>query len=217
MGHMDRASCANRGGRGVIPLVLLTLLGLAPLAEAQSLFTERGFSLTRESFSPLPYEHVDPLTGNLLLTFTDLVLPSPAGFDLAIQRSYNSKIYQGYPNGTNLVSEDSWAGVGWSLHFGRLWGHDTQSPWFEAPDGSRRQFFPVVNSTSRFMSRDFWVYVYVFGQDPKLELPDGRVHTFGVVGALPGGNAHLLTRTADPFGNRVDVLYPSPFGRPFSP
>jgi hypothetical protein len=39
-------------------------------------------------------EHIDPMTGNLPLTFTDLVLPGNAGFDLKIQRIYNSKITQ---------------------------------------------------------------------------------------------------------------------------
>jgi hypothetical protein len=47
-----------------------------------SVFDATEFNRNRETFSVLPYEHVDPLTGNLLLTFTDLVLPGNAGFDL---------------------------------------------------------------------------------------------------------------------------------------
>ncbi len=201
--------------RLVVPSVLLAgLIHQAPSkADAQSLFTERGFSLTRNSFSPLPFEHIDPLTGNLLLTFTDLVLPGPAGFDLIVQRSYNSKIYQSYPNGLSLVSEDSWAGVGWSLHFGRLWGDLTQTPSFESPDGARHQFFPKltepVGAATKFVSRDFWEYDSATG---RVKLPNGRIHTLGVVAALSAGRALLVTRTEDPFGNRIDIAYPAPVG-----
>jgi uncharacterized protein DUF6531 len=59
-------------------------------------FDARGFARNRDYFSQLPYEHIDPLTGNLLLTFTDLVLPGNAGLDLRIQRTYNSKIYRDF-------------------------------------------------------------------------------------------------------------------------
>jgi hypothetical protein len=60
------------------------------------IFDARGFDANRAAFSPLPFEHIDPLTGNLLLTFTDLVLPGSAGFDLRIQRTYNSKFFRDY-------------------------------------------------------------------------------------------------------------------------
>ena len=50
-------------------------------------FDARGFSEHREAGSLLPFEHIDPFTGNLLLTFTDLRLPGNAGFDLVIQRT----------------------------------------------------------------------------------------------------------------------------------
>ena len=53
----------------------------------------KGFGPNRELVSQLPFEHVDPMTGNLLLTFTDLELPGNGGFDLRIQRTYNSKVY----------------------------------------------------------------------------------------------------------------------------
>src|SRR5262249_20738315 len=48
----------------------------------------------RDYFSQLPFEHIDTLAGGLTLTFTDLVLPGNAGFDLKFQRSYNSKNHQ---------------------------------------------------------------------------------------------------------------------------
>jgi hypothetical protein len=36
-------------------------------------FDARGFASVRPSETQFAFEHVDPLTGNLLLTFTDLV------------------------------------------------------------------------------------------------------------------------------------------------
>jgi hypothetical protein len=47
------------------------------------------------------------------------VLPGNAGLDLRVQRVYSSAIYPGYQNDDLTIEEDSWAGIGWKLHFGR--------------------------------------------------------------------------------------------------
>ena len=78
--------------RRLLAWAALAIPLLGATASDGAVFDERGFKPNREYFSQLPYEHIDPLTGNLLLTFTDLVLPGNAGFDLRIQRTYNSKI-----------------------------------------------------------------------------------------------------------------------------
>src|SRR5687767_666419 len=105
-------------------LTVIAVLGMAALAgpagAADPIFDARGFSPVRDYFNQLPYEHIDPMTGNVLLTATDLVLPGNAGFDLRIQRTYNSKIYRDYQTLGGTLDEDSWAGVGWTLHFGRV-------------------------------------------------------------------------------------------------
>lgn len=41
--------------------------------------------------SVLPWEQIDAYSGNLLLSFTDLVLPGNAGLDVVLTRTYNSK------------------------------------------------------------------------------------------------------------------------------
>ena len=114
------------------------LLSAARFAQAQTVFGDKGFQTTREYFTQLPYEHIDPMTGNLLLTFTDLVLPGNAGFDLKVQRTYNSKIFKDYNTQGGLLGEDSWAGIGWSMHFGRVLhglSNDGEDPIIEMPDG----------------------------------------------------------------------------------
>ncbi len=74
--------------------MLVASLASASWTDTDPVFDARGFNKNREFFSQLPFEHIDPMTGNLLLTFTDVVLPGNAGFQLRIQRSYNSKIYR---------------------------------------------------------------------------------------------------------------------------
>ncbi len=50
-----------------------------------------GFQQNRDYFSEMPFENIDTLSGSLVLTFTDLVLPGNAGRELRFQRTYNSK------------------------------------------------------------------------------------------------------------------------------
>jgi RHS repeat-associated protein len=51
----------------------------------------KGLHAERNYFSPESFEHFDTLSGNLVLTFTDLVLPGNAGRTLRIQRTYNNQ------------------------------------------------------------------------------------------------------------------------------
>src|SRR5512138_1452267 len=74
----------------VISMVLV--IG-TPDARSQSdpVFDAKGFQQDRDYFSRAPFEHIDMLSGGLVLTFTDLTLPGNAGFNLTFQRTYNSK------------------------------------------------------------------------------------------------------------------------------
>src|SRR5262245_37327313 len=180
--------------------------------KAKEIYNNRGFNAYRETVSELPFEHIDPMSGNLLLTFTDLVLPGNAGFDLRIQRTYNSKIYSDKPNQPYI--EDSWAGIGWSLHFGRVLDPDSAAPGpvVEMPDGSRHQLYlHKTNETSRFRSKDFWTFDRYpsGGGAPILRLPSGITYTFGHRGVVAGiANQPLfVTKIEDPFNNQIIVNY----------
>src|SRR5258706_15310328 len=72
---------------------LLLTVWCVRVANAQNdpIFDAKGFQQNRDYFSQEPFEHIDTMTGGLVLTFTDLVLPGNAGRDLRIQRTYNSK------------------------------------------------------------------------------------------------------------------------------
>ena len=81
-------------------IVCLLVIGTAVLpwqgtradeTASDPVFDAKGFQQARDYFSPLPFENVDTTSGNLVLTFTDFILPGNAGFDLRLTRTYNSK------------------------------------------------------------------------------------------------------------------------------
>jgi hypothetical protein len=120
-----------------LPVALVVALLSAPAqADGLAFFNARGIDPTRGSVSELPFEHIDPLTGNLVLNFTDLTLPGDGGFDLRIQRTYSSKIYRDL--GQGIKGEESWAGFGWILHMGRVFDPLGTSPVVEMPDGTQQ-------------------------------------------------------------------------------
>src|SRR5262245_35685285 len=180
--------------------------------KAKEIYNNRGFNAYRETASELPFEHIDPMSGNLLLTFTDLVLPGNAGFDLRIQRTYNSKIYSDNPN--QLYIADSWAGLGWSLHFGRILDPESPAPGpdVERSDGSRHQLYlHNPQDPSRLRSKDFWTYERhrPGGAPPILRLPSGVTYTFGRSGVVAGMTTQALfvTKIEDAFNNQIIVNY----------
>jgi hypothetical protein len=83
----------------VLVLTSAALLTSALSASAQALnptlatdvVASKGIQPNRSYFSPEPWEHFDPLSGNIVLTFTDLVLPGNAGRPLPFQRTFNNQ------------------------------------------------------------------------------------------------------------------------------
>jgi hypothetical protein len=191
-----------------VPTALLFLAVGA--ASAQSTFdpleefNANGFEQNRDYFSASPNEHIDPMTGNAILTFTDLVLPGNAGLDVRVQRVYNSKIYRNFNSQGDLLDEDSWAGVGWTMHMGRILDPEG-TPVVELSEGSRQMTFQHIDSSGRFITKNYWVYDRNLSV-PKLMLTNGIVYEFG---AHING-ARYVTRISDPFGNEIDVTYGNP-------
>ena len=195
----------SRRMQAVVILVAIGLF-LGRAVAADEVFDARGFNPHRDTFSQLPFEHIDPVTGNLLLTFTDLALPGNAGFDLKIQRTYNSKIYRNYQTQGETLDEDSWAGVGWTLHFGRIANPEAAVPGpFEMPDGSQHKLFNHVDGSGRFITRDFWVYQK--GTTPVLRHTNGLVYELTRSVTLGSTTYRYVTAIRDPYGNRIDITY----------
>jgi hypothetical protein len=164
-------------------------------------------------------DHVDPLSGNLLLAHTDLALPGNAGLDLRVTRYYNSNVHRRFAEGVYTYEEPSWVGVGWRLHFGRVLNPDSDvvgARQIEMPDGSRHPVYQVAPGDPWWRSADFFLY------NPSshvLKLPNGLVYTFGHVSAASDGgelgSMRYVTEIRDPFDNTLTFSYfaaPGPTG-----
>src|SRR6185436_14824463 len=75
-----------------VAVCLTGLFVLAPsVAFATDPYDQSGAPYGRGFFAPLPFERIDTVTGNVFLSFTDLVLPGNAGLNLSVVRTYNSR------------------------------------------------------------------------------------------------------------------------------
>ncbi|MCM2356858.1 MAG: choice-of-anchor D domain-containing protein [Geobacteraceae bacterium] len=160
------------------------------------------------------YENVDPFSGILTLAHTDLHLPGNGGLDVNLIRTYNSMIWgrrdTSFP-GLVAKNERSPLGIGWTMHMGIVhnpagqgsgyWqSFQPDNPIVEMPDGSKHVFYNDKNDTSRFISKEFWVYKYISAGVYELTLTDGTVYTFEYF----TGNAGY--RITDDFGAVIDKI-----------
>jgi hypothetical protein len=134
-------------------------------------------------------EHIDPFSGILTLSHTDVHLPGNGGLDLNLMRTYNSMIW-GRRDGTSFPglvaqNERSPLGNGWSMHMGIVrnpagTGSSNMflpdNPVVEMPDGSSHTLYRDKN-TGNFISKEFWVYKAT-DSGWQLTLTDGTVYTF---------------------------------------
>jgi YD repeat-containing protein len=72
-------------------IALLLAATVIPAWGQGELSNATGVQAGRDYFSGAPHERIDPLSGSLILQFTDLVLPGNGGWDLRFQRTYNLK------------------------------------------------------------------------------------------------------------------------------
>jgi YD repeat-containing protein len=204
-----------RFARVVAGVVVGALAACVPAA-AQTPFTHQGADAKHAPYG-LTSGQVDPASGNLTVVVTDLVLPGNAGFNLAIQRVYNSSVFPDYNEGQSTVlEEDSWAGIGWKLHFGRVIkpdstvGGETQ---IEMGDGSRQAVYSTTAHPEGWMTSGFGLYDK---STHTLKLPNGVVYTFGHPIFLNArlGTVRYVTEIRDAFNNRVTFSYFDAAGPP---
>jgi YD repeat-containing protein len=178
-------------------------------AFGQTPFTHQGVD-ARHSPYGLTSGQVDPASGNLTVIATDLMLPGNAGFNLAVQRVYNSSVFPDYNDGASTaLEEDSWAGIGWKLHFGRVIkpdstvGGETQ---IEMGDGSRQAVYSTTAHPEGWITSGFGLYDKT---THTLKLPNGVVYTFGHSVFLNArlGTVRYATEIRDAFNNRVTFSY----------
>jgi YD repeat-containing protein len=192
-----------------LPLAVALILSTVSLASAQHPIHKQGLAGGQVMDGGLPFEQVDPLSGNLVVSATDLVLPGNAGFDLRVRRFYNSAIYPGYPTGNLDIPEVSWAGLGWRLHFGRVINpssSESGETHVELGDGSVHPLYTTGAFGEGWISRGMALYNR---GTHTLKLPNGIRYIFGREVHLNDeiGWVRYVTEIRDRYNNWITFDY----------
>jgi YD repeat-containing protein len=203
-------------------------------AEAQSIdpmvskdaVMRKGFHSDRGYFSPLPFEHFDPVNGNLVLSFVDLELPGPAGRTLRFTRTYNAQTRE--PNQTSH----------WTFGLEGLVMRVKDKPLVTPPYAYNGTIGPMLQDTPLLYTSDGGIHPTVYLQTPvpsspttlhhvtsaefvrynratgTMQYPDGLVAHFrsgfdSETGAVVGDGRVDLLR--DQYGNEVTFSYEGDF------
>jgi YD repeat-containing protein len=197
----------------VLPL-LAWLVSVSIVAAQQNPFNADGYPAARGTYGSFPYEQVDPLSGNLIVSVTDLSLPGP--IPLSVSRSYNSKFHTDFEHGNQAIDEWSPVGVGWRLHFGRvLRADDTTSgkTVIEGTDGGGGALYQTSAYSEGWITKGFVRYNRM---THTARAPNGLTYTFGHIGEASGGprgQVRYITAIADQFGNTLTFAYAGTPGR----
>lgn len=200
-------------------LMIAFLLPSFVLADGNDPFYDAGgLNPYREPLGATDFEHIDPYTGGLTLNFVDMSLPGNNGLDLVLQRFYNSK--DACRDWTELCEPscnincnsiaDSWVGVGWSLHMGKLMiPISSGNPFIEMPDGSMHGAYHA--SGSEYITREYWKLVFDNSISTwTLTLTDGRKMYFGNIDSTSGNSQYYeyyATKIEDTAGNNIIIEY----------
>ncbi len=155
-----------------VVFILLTLFVISPshaAVEPKHEYEKPGYNPGHAYDGILPEESIDLFTGGLRISQRDVRIPNIETFDNAfklITRSYSSKIYRqetisGSCSPFAGTIEDEFVGLGWTLHFGRLWDYNGANPVLELPDGSHHMFYTDTNRPTSHpeqkISKSMWI------------------------------------------------------------
>ncbi|MDM8005910.1 MAG: Ig-like domain-containing protein [Phycisphaerae bacterium] len=190
--RVARAACA----------VFLCLAVHVPAASGQSdeaLLEEPGIKSSRAYFSEQPWESIDAYSGSLVLTFTDLVLPGNAGFDLRFTRTYNSKGAVRWRLGPGLVHHADLV---------EREGAPPKYPIVVSADGTEEQTFGTgISNVFRTASHAEYQRWPGSEYPPQLRRPDGVVVTYGCLWNTDDRNVRYPTLAVDAYGNTLEYSY----------
>lgn len=179
-------------------IVAVTWSGVAYAQGTPSAFDAKGFQDNRDYFSGAPSEYIDTVSGNVVLTHTDLVLPGNGGRDLRFVRTFNAKdgrwIFgvSGLPRLTEGSTPDS------PIMFTDETGADLRTVVFARDE--------AATPTDRWVATSrFWKYDRV---TRVLYLPDGTLVRYDSEGRV--------VSAWDAFGEFVTVSYGVPCANQFA-
>jgi YD repeat-containing protein len=199
-------------------LIALISAGVSAQEVIPDFYRDPGLYPNRSYVNQGFNEHIDPFTGSLQHHYVDLHLPGNGGFDLKVVRSYNSASV----DGLNPAAYESLAGVGWTIHFGRVLKKDTSiclggatvanNPVIELPDGSRQTLFFTGSTSPLMLTAQRWrAECYSAGLGLMVYSPDGTRYDMtqqvNVGSAVSPIYAWFTTKITDRNGNFADVTY----------
>ncbi len=127
----------------------------------------------RDPIGDTAHEFIDPYTGSLDRTYTDLHLPGDGGLDLKIIRTFKSTRI------TDTALEDRNLGYAWQITFGKLKVNGRYLA-IELYDGTTSTAVREKAGSPYYYSKDLWrVYMPPGNNPPVLQLTDGITITFG--------------------------------------
>ena len=186
-------------------------------------YKEPGVYPNRDYVNQHVTENVDPFTGSLQIHSVDVHVPGNGGFALQVVRSYNSnRINPGNPAD---LSTNSLAGMGWTVHFGRvLKARNTNiclntdpaavgdNPVIELPDGSRQPLAFTPSGSPLMLSTQHWKAECLgAGTGLAVYSPEGLRYDMTQVVQEVGGTqpvyAWYATKITDRNGNAATISY----------
>ena len=188
-------------------------IGAANLGEYGPVYSEPGFHPNGGYFEMGFEAMVNHFGGNLIITSTDVAIPSIGGFDLSFTRTYNSN--RAYDAEFALPSSDydGPLGLGWVGHLGVLYPNGSDAPEWSDPSGARERFFshdhlngqiPISGTNGlAWISKSLKVLV-LDGSDYLLYFPNGTRYRL----AFEDNNLfYKPVAVTDAFGNTWSIDY----------
>ncbi|WP_300497781.1 hypothetical protein [Marinobacter sp.] len=201
--------------RVVSCLIACTALVSTAQANIRDYYEEPGLNPFKETINQNFGEEIDPFSGQLQLSYTDLVVPGNGGFDIRINRIYN--------NPQDAFLPYSPYGYGWSMHFGRIAVSDTNAdkvcsqnlfsvdvldnPSLELADGSRQLLVLADQHSPELITKQWWSANCNSSNDVIVKSPDGTTYTMDYRANDFEGLKIYATRIEDANGNWMTIDY----------
>lgn len=199
-------------------LILLCLFAAQATAETiRDYYDEPGLNPFKDAINQHFNESIDPFSGMLQLSYTDILVPGNGGLDIRVNRFYS-------PKSDASLGVRTPYGVGWTMHFGRIVVNErfadricqqgiyaariTDNPSLERGDGSREVLVLASGEPDAYLiTRSRW----------KADCePDGVVRVTSPSGTqfkmsyqvFAGDSVSLYTtQILDTSGNTIDIDY----------
>ncbi|ROT94720.1 RHS repeat protein [Marinobacter sp. R17] len=201
--------------RMVSCLIVGAALTCSAQATIRDYYEEPGLNPFKDTINQNFGEHIDPFSGHLQLTYTDLVIPGNGGFDLQINRVYN--------NPQDATLSYSPYGYGWDMHFGRVVIPETYSdracnqnlysvsvidnPSLELPDGSRQLLVLADQHSPELITKQWWSASCNANNDFIVKSPDGTTYTMDYRDTDSDEVIWYATNIEDANGNSMTINY----------